>query len=99
VGAADSFDIEVIHALPDRAVVKTYRVTPPATVGDALTLAAADPDFRGVDLNGAVVGIFGRVVARNRALQDGDRIEIYRPLAIDPKEARRLRVKRARARQ
>ena len=97
MGVADSFDVEVIYALPDRAVVKAYRLVPPATVADALALAAADPDFHGIDVNGAATGIFGRAVPRTRMLQRGDRIEIYRPLAVDPKEARRQRVQRARA--
>ncbi|HEX4153690.1 MAG TPA: RnfH family protein [Steroidobacteraceae bacterium] len=95
--AAEPLNVEVIYALPDGAVAKAYRLTPPATVADALALAAADPDFQGIDVNGSEAGIFGHVVPRSRALQDGDRIELYRPLAIDPKEARRQRVKRARA--
>jgi hypothetical protein len=97
VGAAGSFDIEVIHALPDGAVVKSYRLVAPATVADALALAAADPVFHGIDVKGAATGIFGRVVPHTRALQRGDRIEIYRALAADPKEARRRRVQRAQA--
>jgi putative ubiquitin-RnfH superfamily antitoxin RatB of RatAB toxin-antitoxin module len=97
VGAADPFLIEVIYALPDRAVVKEYRVTSPASVADALALAAADPDFHGIDVAGCPVGIFGRLVPRVRVLQPGDRLELYRALAVDPKEARRERVQRARA--
>ena len=94
---AGSFLVEVVYALPERAVVKTYRVTVPATVADALALAAADPDFRGIDIAGCPVGVFGRAVARGRVLQPGDRLEIYRALAADPKQARRERVQRARA--
>ncbi len=98
MAAADSFIVEVIYALPDAAVVKAYRVTRPATVADVLTLAAADPDFRGIDVLGAPVGIHGRAVLRASALQPGDRVELYRVLAADPKEARRQRVRLARAR-
>jgi putative ubiquitin-RnfH superfamily antitoxin RatB of RatAB toxin-antitoxin module len=97
MAAAEPFLVEVIYALPDRAVVKAYRVTAPATAADALALAAADPDFHGIDLAGSAVGIFGRAVARGRVLQPGDRLEIYRALAADPKDARRERVQRARA--
>lgn len=98
MGSADALEIEVIHAGPGAAVVKAYRVAPCATVADVLALAAADADFRGVDVQEAVAGIFGRVVPRSQPLQRGDRVELYRPPAVDPKEARRLRVKRARAR-
>jgi putative ubiquitin-RnfH superfamily antitoxin RatB of RatAB toxin-antitoxin module len=97
VAAPDPFLVEVIFALPDSAVVKAYRLAPPATVADALALAAADPDFHGIDLAVCPVGIFGRAVQRERPLQPGDRLELYRALAADPKEARRQRVQRARA--
>jgi len=42
------------------------------------------------------VGIWGRVQPLDRRLRDGDRIELCRTLAVDPKEARRLRYKRQR---
>jgi hypothetical protein len=97
MSAADPFDVEVIHAGSAGAVIKAYRIVPPATVADVLGLAAADADFRDIDVAGAAVGIFGRVVPRSRPLLCGDRIELYRPPMVDPKEARRQRVKRARA--
>ncbi len=83
--------IEVAYADPERTALKVYRVKPPATVADALALAAADPCFEGVDLERSACGIFGRVVSRERALAHGDRVEIYRPLTADPKLVRRSR--------
>ncbi len=88
--------IEVAYAEPHRAIVKTYRLVLPATIEDALRLAAADPEFAGVDFAGSMVGIFGRVSALSQALADGDRVEIYRPLSADPKVARRARAREAR---
>jgi putative ubiquitin-RnfH superfamily antitoxin RatB of RatAB toxin-antitoxin module len=88
--------IEVAYAEPHRAVVKAYRLAPPATIDDALRLAAADPEFAGIDLAVSAVGIFGRVSTPGQMLADGDRIEIYRPLAADPKSARRARAREAR---
>jgi len=88
--------IEVTYAEPHRAIVKTYRLVLPATVDDALRLAAADPEFAGVVFAGSMVGIFGRVSALSQALADGDRVEIYRPLSADPKVARRARAREAR---
>jgi len=88
--------IEVAYAEPDRAVVKSYRLAPPATIDDALRLAAADPDFAGIDFAGSAVGIFGRLSTPGQVLADGDRVEIYRPLAADPKSARRARAREAR---
>lgn len=99
MAAADPFTVEVICALPDRAVVKAYRVNSPASVADVLALAAADRDFSGIDVIGSAVGIFGTAVTRDRILRPGDRVELYRALAADPKEARRERVQRARSRR
>jgi uncharacterized protein len=96
---SDPFIVEVIYARAERAVVKAYRVTPPATVADALAIATADPAFDGIDVAGCPVGIFGRAVPQSRVLQPGDRLELYRALAADPKEARRERAQRARARR
>jgi putative ubiquitin-RnfH superfamily antitoxin RatB of RatAB toxin-antitoxin module len=88
--------IEVTYAEPHRAIAKSYRLGAPATVDDALRLAAADPEFAGLDFAGSAVGIFGRVAALSQMLADGDRVEIYRPLTADPKAARRARAREAR---
>jgi uncharacterized protein len=93
---AAPLQIEVAYAEPERAMVKCYQLHAGARVADALNLAARDPDFTGVDLANAAIGIFGRPAKPEQALQPGDRIEIYRPLAADPKTARRARVKQAR---
>ncbi len=88
---AGSLLIEVIHASPVRARIKAYRLAAPANIADALRRAAADPDFAGIDFTHCAVGIFGRTAARDAPLADGDRVEIYRSLAEDPKSARRRR--------
>jgi putative ubiquitin-RnfH superfamily antitoxin RatB of RatAB toxin-antitoxin module len=89
--------IEIAYAEPQRGIVKILRLPPGSSVADALRVAALDADFAGVDFATAPFGIFGRAARADQALQEGDRIEIYRPLAADPKEARRERAKRARA--
>jgi uncharacterized protein len=83
--------VDIAYAEPQRAIVKSFELAPGSQVADALKLAALDPDFAGVDLANAVVGIFGKLIRADHALQDGDRIEIYRPLTADPKAARRAR--------
>jgi putative ubiquitin-RnfH superfamily antitoxin RatB of RatAB toxin-antitoxin module len=89
-------EIEIAYAEPQRAIVKELRLPAGACVADALRLAALDPDFIGMDLEHSAFGIFGRLVRRDHPVRHGDRIEIYRPLAADPKEARRARAKEAR---
>jgi uncharacterized protein len=88
--------IEIAYAEPQRAIVKALSLPSGSRVADALRLAALDPEFTGVDLANSALGIFGRPTRADQALQQGDRIEIYRPLAADPKVARRARAKQAR---
>jgi len=88
--------IEVTYAEPQHAIVKAFRVASTATLADALAAAAADPDFAGIDIVHAPVGVFGTLARPEQPLKAGDRIEIYRTLAIDPKAARRARAKQAR---
>jgi putative ubiquitin-RnfH superfamily antitoxin RatB of RatAB toxin-antitoxin module len=93
-----TIDIEVVHAGPEFATQKTYRLVTPATVADALRLAAADPLFAHVNFAASAIGVFGLIAGRDQTLAAGDRVEIYRELAADPKTARRARVKQARRR-
>lgn len=82
--------VEVVYACPESADVVTVELPPGATVRDVLEKSGLMPLARGK------IGIFGKVVHADARVADGDRIEIYRPLALDPKEARR---RRARARR
>jgi putative ubiquitin-RnfH superfamily antitoxin RatB of RatAB toxin-antitoxin module len=87
--------IEIVYAEQQRSIDKSLNVEQGALIADALKLAALDEDFQGVDLANATVGIFGSVASRDRPLKEGDRIEIYRPLAEEPKLARRKRASRS----
>ena len=88
--------IEIAYAEPQRAVVKSLRLPAGACVADALRLAELDADFSAVDFANSAIGIFGKLSRRDQLLRQGDRIEIYRPLSADPKEARRARAREAR---
>jgi uncharacterized protein len=88
--------VEIVYAQPQRSIAKSLSLPPGALIADALKLAAQADDFQDMDLASATVGIFGQVASRDRRLQDGDRIEIYRPLLEEPKLARRTRAKKAR---
>src|SRR5260221_13113358 len=83
--------IEIAYAEPQRVIVKVLRLPAGSRVGDALHLAALDPDFNGVDLANSALGIFGKLTPADHALQESDRIKIYRPLPADPKDAGRQR--------
>lgn len=51
-----------------------------------------------IDLTVLRVGVWGRLCPTDELLREGDRVEVYRPLTVDPKEARRLRYRRQRSR-
>ena len=63
-------------------------------VADALGVCSAMPAFAGVDLLGLDAGVWGKLAAHTQLLADGDRVELYRPLTVDPKVARRTRFTR-----
>jgi putative ubiquitin-RnfH superfamily antitoxin RatB of RatAB toxin-antitoxin module len=89
--------VEVVYAAIDRQVLVPVTVPAGTTVRAALFLSGIGEAFPELDLAECTVGIFGKVVADpgSRAVQSGDRIEIYRPLLADPKEVRRLRAAKA----
>jgi hypothetical protein len=84
--------VEVVYALPDGEEAVTLHLAAGATVADAL--AASGLADRHAEVGRCKVGIYGRVVPRSARLAEGDRVELYRPLVIDPKEARRRRAGR-----
>ena len=87
--------VTVVHSPAPREVLE-WPVTLPegASLRDALSagpLAQALPPF---DIRGASVGVWGRKASFDQILRDGDRVEVYRPLQVDPKVARRERFAR-----
>ena len=80
---------EVVFALPARQKLVTVTLQPGARVADAISASGLLRDFSDTDIAGMPVGIWGRLVERENPVQDGDRVEIYRPLERDPREARR----------
>lgn len=86
--------ITVAAALGPRQVNETHLQLPDgSTVADALRLSGLMPPQTGSDaeLDQVAVGIWGRKAMASQRLQDLDRVEIYRPLKVDPKVARRTR--------
>ncbi len=85
-------EIEVVYGLPDKQMLKKLNVQNGCTAREAVCQSGLDEIFSELDLQTAPLGIFGKSVKDETLLRDKDRIEIYRPLLIDPKEARRKRV-------
>lgn len=85
-------NIEIVYGLPDKQVLKTMKVAEGTTIRQAAWQSGLENEFPDLDLHSAKLGIFGKIAKDDTVLRDKDRIEVYRPLLIDPKEARRQRV-------
>lgn len=87
-------EIEVVVAYapgPRQVLERVLRLPAGSTVAQALQasgLAALCPEL---DLAHAPLGIWGRKATKDQVLRDRDRVEVYRPLRVDPKVARRER--------
>ena len=87
----DQIAIEVVYALPANQVLKCFNVPDGTTVEQAIKLSGIIAQFPEIDLATNKFGIFGQLAKAETILRQQDRVEIYRPLIIDPKEARRKR--------
>jgi len=84
----------VVYARPEVQRLEYLPYRPGMRVIDAIEQSGILAEFVEIDLARNPVGIFGRRCSLERPLHPGDRVEIYRPLTIDPKEARRRRAGR-----
>jgi putative ubiquitin-RnfH superfamily antitoxin RatB of RatAB toxin-antitoxin module len=92
--SASRIRVEVAYALPGRQELVEVELEQGATAAQAIEQSEILQRVPGLDASR--IGIFGREVAPAQVLRDGDRVEIYRPLQIDPKDARRQRAARRR---
>ena len=83
--------VEVAFVTPERQVLLALEVGEGATVADVVRRSGLARQFPAVALDNLQAGIWGRPVGRDHAVREGDRVELYRPLEVDPKEARRLK--------
>ena len=96
---AEALTVEVAYALPSEQRIVALRVPEGTTARQAVVLADLPtlfPDVPGETFAQAPLGIFGKALREpdTHLLRDRDRVEVYRPLAIDPKVARLERAKR-----
>ena len=92
-------EVEVLYApSPARQELRALRMDEGATAAQALEasgLYEVFPELRDAELK---IGIHARLVERDTPLRQGDRVEVYRPLQVDPKEGRRTRAAEAKRR-
>lgn len=95
----DVIDVEVAYAEADKQVIVPLQVPVGTSAGEAVRRSGLAEQFPDMDSNTAAIGVFGIPVSPCAPLAQGDRVEIYRPLQVDPKEARRQRAARSRVRR
>lgn len=83
--------VEVAYGLANQQHIYVLQVAQGTTARQAVQQCDVLHDYPDANVN-APVGIFGKVVRDNTVLRDNDRVELYRPLLADPKDARRKRV-------
>lgn len=81
--------VEVVYAYPERYFLKKLTLENPITIQNAIVQSGVLEKYTEIDLRQNKVGIFSRTTKLTDMVENGDRIEIYRPLIADPKEIHR----------
>ena len=89
---SDLMTVEVAYALPQKQVIISIDVKTGTTALEAIQQSQLLLAYPELSLKNCKIGIFGKVASFDAILKPFDRVEIYRPLIADAKEARRLRV-------
>ncbi|WP_232486650.1 RnfH family protein [Pectobacterium parmentieri] len=87
--------VDVVYALPERQYLRTVKLEEGSTVEQAVVASGLLELRQDIDLQVNKVGIYSRAAKLTDVVQEGDRVEIYRPLIADPKELRRQRAERS----
>ncbi|HIP53673.1 MAG TPA: RnfH family protein [Chromatiales bacterium] len=90
-------NVEIAYAKPDEQVVLALDIEGGATIEEVIQRSGILERFPEIDLKKNKVGVFGKAARLDRVLEEGDRVEIYRPLIADPKEARKRRAAKGKA--
>lgn len=93
--ADGDFRVEVVYARPERQWLIGLDVAPGTTAGEAIRASGILEKCPGLDVTN--IGVFGESVDHDYRLRSGDRVEIYRPLIADPRDARRELAKRGKS--
>ena len=94
---SNQITVEIVYALAERQKLQRLSVPVGTTVREVALRSGLDALFPEVDLCTCPLGIFGKAVAKpeERVVEEGERVEIYRPLLADPKEVRKQRAAKA----
>ncbi len=94
---AESIQVEVVYATPERQEVIGISLPAGSTAGQAIEASGLLARHPEIDLARNKLGIYAKLAKVDTALRDRDRVEIYRPLIADPKEVRKQRAAEGKA--
>jgi putative ubiquitin-RnfH superfamily antitoxin RatB of RatAB toxin-antitoxin module len=83
--------VEVAYALPEKQFLIELEVNDTTSAIEAIRQSGLFQLYPELEQQDMEIGIFSKPITQDTRLKEGDRVEVYRPLTIDPKEARRLR--------
>lgn len=86
-----TYQISIVYGYADKQTMLSLNVDAGTSAEEAIIKSGIQTLWPEIDLAHIKIGIFGKKVTLNTPVKDGDRIELYRPLTIDPKQARKLR--------
>ncbi|AUX94456.1 RnfH family protein [Mixta gaviniae] len=87
--------VEVVYALPEKQYLRQVKLAQGSSVEQAIRASGLLELRHDIDLTQNKIGIYSRPVKLQDEVNEGDRVEIYRPLIADPKELRRQRAERS----
>jgi putative ubiquitin-RnfH superfamily antitoxin RatB of RatAB toxin-antitoxin module len=88
---AESIQLEITYAKPDRQEIISLKLPEGSTIQQAIEASGLLQRHPEIDLAKAKVGIYGKLSRMDTVVRERDRVEIYRPLIADPKEVRKQR--------
>ena len=88
---AETINVEVVYARPERQELAKVSVPAGSTVGQAIEASGLLARYPEIDLTKNKLGVYAKLAKADTPLRDRDRVEIYRPLIADPKEVRKQR--------
>ncbi|MBC8211369.1 MAG: RnfH family protein [Gammaproteobacteria bacterium] len=87
----NTLHIEIAYATPEQQIILEQQVAEGTSPRDVVLASDIEQYFPEIDKQSCDIGIFGKAIRPDQQLENGDRIEIYRPLLADPKEVRKRR--------
>ena len=93
--ADEQITVEVAYALAHKQKIIPVKVAAGTSARDVVSQSGIARDFPEVDVETADLGLFGKAIKDDYQPEPGERLEIYRPLKADPKDARKARAAKA----